>query len=124
MEDSQIKSGNCYKKNNKYSLRPKVLIKKKKNIINKFIIFSLLIIVIIIDILFKSNTTICLCVIAKNENLYVREFVEYYFKIGYNKIFIYDNNDKDGETFDTVIKDYIKKNFVKIPLIGNYILLI
>ena len=71
-------------------------------------------IIIIICILFKRKITICLCVIAKNENLYVREFVEYYYKIGYNKIFIYDNNDKEGETFNSIINDYIKKDFVEL----------
>lgn len=60
------------------------------------------------------NTKICLCVIAKNENLYVREFVEYYKNMGYNKIFIYDNNDKNGENFEEVINDYINSGFVKI----------
>ena len=55
-----------------------------------------------------------MCVIAKNENLYVREFVEYYKKIGYDNIFIYDNNDKNGENFEEVINDYIQSRFVKI----------
>ena len=62
----------------------------------------------------RINTKVCLCVIAKNENLYVREFVEYYKKIGYNNIFIYDNNDKNGEHFEEVINDYIESGFVKI----------
>ena len=57
---------------------------------------------------------ICLCVIAKNENLYVREFVEHYKSIGYNNIFIYDNNDINGENFSDVINDYILDGFVKI----------
>lgn len=62
----------------------------------------------------KKDITICLCVIAKNENNYVREFVEYYKKIGYKNIFIYDNNDKNGEHFEEVINDYIHKGFVEI----------
>ena len=62
----------------------------------------------------NKDIKICLCVIAKNENLYVREFVEHYKKIGYNNIFIYDNNDKNGEHFEEVINDYIKDGFVKI----------
>ena len=88
--------------------------KRKKCIIIKFLLLSILFIVKIINISFKNNTTICLCVIAKNENLYVREFVEHYLNIGYNKIFIYDNNDKNGETLDSVINDYIKKDFVQL----------
>ena len=66
---------------------------------------------------FKENTTnnnICICSIGKNENLYVREFVEYYFKLGIDKIFIYDNNNVNGEKFETVIDDFIKNNFVEI----------
>ena len=62
----------------------------------------------------KNNITICLCVIAKNENLYVREFIEHYKSIGYDKIFIYDNNEVNGEKFEEVIYDYIKNGFVKI----------
>lgn len=47
-------------------------------------------------------------------NLYIREFVEHYKKIGYNKIILYDNNHKNGENFENVIKDYIDNGFVKI----------
>ena len=50
----------------------------------------------------------------ENENRYIREFVEHYITIGYNNIFIYDNNDKNGECFEEVINDYIKNGFVKI----------
>ena len=57
---------------------------------------------------------VCLCVIAKNEHLYINEFVEYYSKIGYNHIFIYDNNEIDGESYENIIKKYIKKGFVSI----------
>ena len=62
----------------------------------------------------KSKIKVCLCVIGKNENLYVKEFVNYYKKIGYNNIFIYDNNEKNGEHFEEVIKGDIKTGFVKI----------
>ena len=37
-----------------------------------------------------------LCAIAKNENLYIREWVEHYKNIGVSKIFLYDNNDING----------------------------
>ena len=62
----------------------------------------------------KNETKVCLCTIVKNENLYIREFIEHYQKIGYDNIFIYDNNDKNGEKLDEVIKDYITNGFVKI----------
>lgn len=57
---------------------------------------------------------VCLCVIAKNEHLYINEFVEYYFKIGYNHIFIYDNNDLNGERYETQIKNFIDIGFISI----------
>ena len=57
---------------------------------------------------------VALCCIAKLENDYIHEFVEYYNGIGFDKIFIYDNNDVDGERFETVISDYIESGFVDI----------
>ena len=62
----------------------------------------------------EKQLKICLCVIGKNENLYVKEFVEHYKKLGYNKIFIYDNNDINGERFEDIISDEIKIGFVSI----------
>lgn len=57
---------------------------------------------------------VLLCCIGKNENRYVREFVEYYKKIGITKIRLYDNNDPDGEHFEEVIGDYIDDGFVEV----------
>lgn len=88
----------------------------KKKQIPKIIVKSLAIVLLFftLNYIMITDTKICLCVVAKNENLYVREYVEYYKKIGYNNIFIYDNNDKNGEHFEEVINDYIKSGFVKI----------
>ena len=55
-----------------------------------------------------------ICAIAKNENRYIREWVEYYNKLGATKIVLYDNNDKDGERFDAVLEPYIKNGFVEV----------
>ena len=49
---------------------------------------------------------------GKKENLYVKEFIHYYRKLGFNKIFIYDDNDANTEKFRDVINPLI--NFVKI----------
>ena len=64
----------------------------------------------------KYNHTgeIALCCIAKLENEYIRFFVEYYKNLKFDKIFIYDNNDPDGERFEEVIGDYIQSGFVEI----------
>ena len=78
------------------------------------IIFILIFIYIIIQLQLYNNITICLCTIGKKENLYVREYVNYYSNLGIDKLFIYDNNDKNDERFDLVLKDYIENGFVKI----------
>ena len=65
-------------------------------------------------ILFADSIRVCVCTLAKNENLYIREFIQHYKKYGVDKIFLYDNNDIDGEVFDEIIKDYIKSGFVEI----------
>jgi hypothetical protein len=47
-----------------------------------------------------KKSGICLCTIAKNENIYAREFIENYRLLGFNKIIIFDNNEINGEKFD------------------------
>ena len=54
----------------------------------------------------------CLCCIVKMENLYLRDFVEYYKNIGFTNIVLYDNNDENGEYPQQVIGDYISNGFV------------
>ena len=83
----------------------------------KIKIFFLLLIHLFILLNYKTSKKllkVCLCVIGKNENLYVNEFVEHYKAIGYNKIFIYDNNDINGEKFEDVIQKEIDEGFVSI----------
>lgn len=57
-----------------------------------------------------DNIKVCVCVIDKNDNRYIREFIEYYKKIGVDRIFLYDNN--DIENFEDVISEYIDDGFV------------
>lgn len=64
-----------------------------------------------------SNTKIngiCICAVGKSENLYAKEFVEYYLSLKVDKIIIVDNNELDGERYEDVLKDYIKKLIVEI----------
>lgn len=63
---------------------------------------------------FNDVKFICLCVIGKEENLYAKEFIEYYKKLGYQKIFIYDNNEINGEKFEDILYNEIKSGFVSI----------
>ena len=46
-----------------------------------------------------------LCTIGNNENLYISKYVAHYKKLGYNHIFIYDNNDINDERIDNEIKN-------------------
>lgn len=57
---------------------------------------------------------VALCCVGKLENDYALEFVEHYKNLGFDKIFIYDNNDLDGEDFNDVIGDYVNDGFVTI----------
>ncbi|MBP5456568.1 MAG: glycosyltransferase family 92 protein [Paludibacteraceae bacterium] len=53
-----------------------------------------------------------ICCIVKQENLYLRDFIEYYKNLGVNNILLYDNNDENGEYPQQVIGDYIANGFV------------
>lgn len=55
---------------------------------------------------------VAICAICKQENLYLRDWVEYYFKMGVENIILYDNNNIDGEYPQNVIGDYINSGFV------------
>ena len=57
---------------------------------------------------------ICGCIMGKNEQLYAKEFVKYYKLIGFDKLYIFDNNDINKENFETILNDYIKNKFVEI----------
>ena len=63
----------------------------------------------------KTNLKVAVCCIACQENAYIREWVEYYKKLGIDKIFLYDNNKswEANEHFEDVINDYIESGFVE-----------
>lgn len=63
---------------------------------------------------YTKTGKIALCCVAKMENEYIRFFVEYYKNMHFDKIFLYDNNDPDGERFNDVIGDYINAHFVEV----------
>lgn len=62
----------------------------------------------------NMSPDIALCCIAKDENKYIREWVEYHLKLGFNKIYINDNNDIDGERLDDVLSDLINDGKIQI----------
>jgi hypothetical protein len=107
------------KENNNISINNNI----EKNSLSLFI-YKLIIILVILKIIFykkvykifenPSNLKVCLCTLGKKENMYAREFVEHYKKYDIDKIFIYDNNEVTGESFDLVLADYIKNKYVEI----------
>jgi hypothetical protein len=84
-----------------------------KNIIKLFL-FLINIFLIFIRINKNLLLKVCLCTIGKKENFYASEFVEHYKKIGYDKIFIYDNNNIGDEKFEDVLSKQISSKFVEI----------
>ena len=60
------------------------------------------------------SNDIALCCIGRRENRYAREFVAHYQRIGFDKIFICDNNCSGEERFEEVVGDYIEKGFVQV----------
>ena len=120
-----LKDNKKERKNNSKNIKEKQTFIKKIIYLNNSNIILLIILLFLIIILKystfnnkqnlrKNIIKICLCTIGKNENLYIKEYVEHYKKIGYNRIFLYDNNDIDDERFEDKIKMEIDKGFVKI----------
>ena len=57
---------------------------------------------------------VALVAIARQENNYIREWIEYYKNVGIDKIIVGDNNFNDEEQIEPVIKDYIESGFVDL----------
>ena len=62
---------------------------------------------------------IALFVIGRLENQYVLEYVNYYINLGFNHIYIGDNNYDNEDYFEDVLQDYINKNLVTIIDLRN-----
>ena len=57
---------------------------------------------------------IALVAIGRRENLYAVEFVEHYQKLGFDNIYILDNNHDGEEHFEDVLSPFIDSGLVKI----------
>ena len=57
---------------------------------------------------------IVICAIAKLENNYIYDWAKYHLDIGVNHIFIYDNNEIDGERIEDVFRDTALENRVTV----------
>ncbi|WQJ53715.1 MAG: hypothetical protein [Wendovervirus sonii] len=63
-----------------------------------------------------TNLKTAICCIACQENDYIREWIDYYKKLGFTHIFIYDNNKsfEANEYIKDVTEDYLKDKFITI----------
>lgn len=59
----------------------------------------------------KNELKLAICTMAKEENLYLKEYIDYYKELGFDHIFIFDDNDPNIENI-TIDSSY--NNFVTI----------
>lgn len=64
---------------------------------------------------YKYNLAVVL--IVKNEAKYISEWIEYYNLIGFNHIYIYDNDSSDD--IKSVLKKYVENGFVTYKYMGG-----
>jgi len=58
---------------------------------------------------------VVVCALAKNEHLYINEWIKHYIGLGVDTIYIYDNDELDSP----YIKDYIDKDYLDKVVIKN-----
>ena len=95
-----------------------------------FLIFSLLILsknlyACLNDIFNNYNlnnkTKVALCTMGKKENLYAKQFVDYYINLGIDHIFIYDDNEEGSERISSCIPKIYKEKVTIYENIKSYI---
>ena len=64
--------------------------------------------------LWHTTGKIALMAIGRHENQYAPEWVEYHLKLGFDKIYIFDNNRKGEERFADVLGKWVKSGKVEI----------
>lgn len=57
---------------------------------------------------------IVICAIAKYENKYILEWIDYHLNLGFTKIYLFDNNDTEGERIVDVVNQYNYSGKVEI----------
>ena len=79
-----------------------------------FVIFLIIFIISLYKRFIRKKTKVCLCAILKDENKYIIHYVEHYKNLGYDHMYIYDNNDINGEKVEDVIKNYINDGYITL----------
>lgn len=107
---------NCFKKHYIYKISSKLLFVFLLINISFFAVKIKEIKLELIELYFKKEYKYFCCYsgIMKKENLYAREFVQYYHKLGVDQFFIGDNNDVGTEKLMDVLNDYVENGIVEI----------
>lgn len=63
---------------------------------------------------YNHTGKVALCCIAKCENDYIKEFVAYYKQLGFDRIYIYDNNNSTEEDISNILSDYVRQGYCEI----------
>ena len=63
---------------------------------------------------FNDRNKYVVCTCAKNENDYIIEWINHYLNLGFDKIFICDNNDIGNNSLYETVKEYVHKGVVEI----------
>ena len=63
-----------------------------------------------------KSLNIVICTIARKENLYIREWVDYHLSIGFSHIYIFDNNREGEERVSEVLGEYYGGLVTIVPL--------
>ena len=63
-----------------------------------------------------SKTKVAMCTLAKRENRYLKDFIQFYLKLGYNHIYFYDNNEIGDEAITDldIVKEGIKNGYITV----------
>ena len=127
------KKSKKHKNNNSLNICNNSFIKIKKKFELKFrkskktfeqtinIFIKLFIIILLLFLTFKikykrnkDSYFVCFLAMAKKENIYVRDSIKYYLKLGVEKFVLGDNNELNTEKLSDVIQDYIDEGIVDI----------
>lgn len=55
---------------------------------------------------------VAICIEIKNENRYIREWLDYHRELGFDNVILYDNNDSNGENVFDVIGEEMREGYV------------
>jgi len=73
----------------------------------------------------EANNDIIYSTLVKNEDNYIRQWIEYHYKIGINKFIIYDNSMVDDKlSYTSIEKESNLKDLLKDYIINNIVILI